>query len=156
MIAEIRSARDRLDFQYKLVQGEFDKVDVRLQNVFSNQLALKSAGLVEKSVQYVLNEYARRRSNETIANFVLKQVSWENSLNCEKISKLLDRFDRGWWPEVESSTSEESRLAVDSLKTIRDQIAHGGENGTGMVTIIRYHQASLQFVDGLLSVVLPE
>lgn len=122
MISEIRAARDKIAAQYVLVQAELDKVDVRLQTVFANQMAIRSAGLVEKSVQLILAEYARRRSNEVLANFISKHVAWENSLNCEKIQKLLDRFDKDWWPKTFQATTEEGRLAVDSLKTIRDQL----------------------------------
>ena len=54
MIQEIRAARDKLTFQFNLILQEKDKVDLRLQAVFSNQMAIRSAGLVEKSVQLIL------------------------------------------------------------------------------------------------------
>lgn len=155
MLVEIRSARDRLSAQFALIEVEKDKVDVRLLALFSNQMAIRSAGLVEKSVQMILAEYARRRSNSEIARFVQRQAEWENSLNCDKIEKLLDRFNKDWWRSLVETTSEESRLAVDSLKNIRDQLAHGGDNGTGLVNIRAYFQASSSLIDELSELLLP-
>jgi hypothetical protein len=156
MLVEIRSRRDRISSQFALIEAEKDKVDVRLLSLFANQMALRCAGLVEKSVQLILAEYARRRANPEIARFVQRQAEWENSLNCEKIEKLLDRFNKDWWRDIEASTTEESRLAIDSLKNIRDQLAHGGENGTGLVSILSYHIASSQLVDQLSALLIPD
>lgn len=155
MIQEIRSARDRITAQFAMIDAAPAEVDLRLVGLMANQMALRCAGLVEKSVQLIVAEYARRRSNETISRYVQKHVEWENSLNCEKIARLLEWFDSSWWAQIEASASEESRLAIDSLKTIRDQLAHGRDNGTGLVNIKRYFAASCDLIDKLEALLLP-
>ncbi len=156
LLTEIRSQRDRIDFQFKLIEGQQDQIDIRLLGLAANQMALRCAGLVERSVQLILAEYARLRSTPEIARYVQRNAEWENSLNCEKIERLLERFDPKWWPSIKSKVNEEARSGVDSLKTIRDQLAHGGDNGTGLTSTKKYHQGSCRLIDELHNVLLPD
>lgn len=155
MLADIRSARDKIEFQFNLIAQEEAQTDLRLLGLASNQMALRCAGLVERSVQLILAEYARLRSTPQIARFVQKHAEWENSLNCQKIEKLLGRFDEGWWPSILAGVDEEATLGLDSLKNIRDQLAHGNDNGTGLASIRKYHSASCRLIDRMDHVILP-
>lgn len=136
------------------MESASNSVDIKLLSVFSNHLAIKSAGLIEKSLQYTLDEYCRRRSSAFIANFVRKMAERENSLNCEKIRNFLDRFDSSWWSEIQQDLDEPVFVAIDSLKTIRDQIAHGNHNGTGLITIKQYYENVVIFCTTMQKVIL--
>lgn len=131
-----------------------DDADLALQHVFSSHLVLASAGHVEKSTIHILSEYARQRGDTKLGRFVDKAVSRNNSLNCEKIKKILDMFDPEWWDQLEHSTGVDVRDSVDSLKTLRDQIAHGHRNGTGFSVVNNYYLHSTQFVRSLSMVVV--
>lgn len=156
MLADIRSSRDRIDAQFKLIEEHQQQADIRLLGLAANQMALRCAGLVERSVQLILAEYARQRATPQIARYVQKNAEWENSLNCEKIERLLSKFDSNWWPQIANQVDDESRFAVDSLKNIRDQLAHGNDNGTGLTSIRKYHIASCRLIDKLHDVLLPQ
>lgn len=147
MIAEVRAAKDRIAYLFTALDREKDNMDLRLQGVFANHLALKAAGFVEKSVQLTVAEYARRHSNPLVSSYVLRTIEWENSLNCEKIEKILSRFDPGWWPTISAHLTEENLSAIDSLKNIRDQLAHGGDNGTGFTVIRRYFESAIVVIE---------
>lgn len=101
-------------------------------------LVLAGAGHVEQSVINILSEYGRLNGNPKIRRFVEKTIARNNSLNCEKIKTVTDQFDADWWIQLEATTSEVDRVAVDSLKTLRDQIAHGKRNGTGFSIVEGY------------------
>lgn len=103
--------------------------------------------MVETSIIQILSEYGRLNGNPRIKRFVEKTVERNNSLNCEKIKKILDNFDIAWWPSIQGRCSPEVLEAVDSLKTLRDQLAHGKENGTGLHTVKRYHENAKVFVE---------
>ena len=55
---------------------------------------------------------------------------------------------------VAAQTSAANIAAVDSLKTLRDQIAHGKNNGTGYGTVKGYYQRAKAFVVDFNSVIL--
>ena len=120
--------------------------DPRIQNVFANHIVLAGAGYVENAIIATLSEYGRVHGNARIARFVEKSVARNNSLNCEKIAAILHQFDKTWWHTIESITKIENLSAIDSLKTLRDQIAHGKPNGTGFITVRDYYNKSKVFV----------
>lgn len=144
---------NRIDALIATMNAAVDNVDLRIQNVFANHIVLVGAGYVEDAVLATLSEYGRAHGNPRIARFVEKAVSRNNSLNCEKIEKILHQFDKDWWPEIEARTSSENISAIDSLKTLRDQIAHGKPNGTGYITVRDYYTRSKRFVLDFATVV---
>ena len=134
MIQDVRAAKDRIVYLFDALDREKDRINLRIQGVFANHLALKAAGFVEKSVQLELADYARRHGNSQVSKYVLRTIEWENSLNCEKIEKILSQLDPTWWGKLADELSEENLSAMNSLKNIRDQLAHGGDNGTQILS----------------------
>lgn len=153
-LPRIDSEEQRLAKLSSDLRTAVDDADLALQHVFSSHLILAGAGHVEKSVIHILSEYGRQNGNAEIRRFVEKSVSRNNSLNCEKIKKILDLFNASWWGQLEAGTSNDVRDSVDSLKTLRDQIAHGHRNGTGFTVVNGYYLHSRDFVRALSLVVL--
>src|SRR5271168_3187059 len=89
------------------------------------------------------------RSHPVIREFVRATVEWENSLNCAKIERILGTFDRKIWESLKSAMTNEEIAAIDSLKALRDQIAHGKDNNTGYFVIARYFEAIADFPEKL-------
>lgn len=128
--------------------------DLSIQHVFSSHLILAGAGHVEHSIIHVLSEYGRIHGNLVIKRYIEKSVSRNNSLNCEKIETICNQFSSAWWSELEETTLQVERDAVDSLKTLRDQVAHGQRNGTGYSVVKGYVQNAKSFVRKFSVVVL--
>lgn len=145
--SEIRSDRDRINNLFKSISIEQHKVDISLLSVFSSFMAIKAAGYVEKSVKEILSEYARRNTNKQILQYISSTVEYENSLNCEKIQKIFDRFEKSWWEKIDQKLDQSIREGVNSLKTIRDQIAHGKHNGTGLTIVKQYFDSSTKLIE---------
>ena len=124
-------------------------ININSQHILSSHLVLAGSGHVEKSVIQILSNYGSTHGNSAIQKYIQKNVSMKNSLNCEKIEKILNEFDKSWWDSVEKLTTESQRSSVDSLKTLRDQVAHGKANGTGLVVIKKYVQDAKIFVQKL-------
>lgn len=146
--------RDRIDSLLKLLEESIDRVDDRAQHVFANHLVLAASGYIETSTLAILSEYAIRHGDEKFGRYVEKTISRENSLSCEKIKNILEKFDKGWWGALEAETPIDAASAIDSLKTLRDQIAHGKVNGTGFSTVRDYYARAKRFVDDFAAVVL--
>lgn len=136
-----------------LDKGVID-ADLGLQHVFSSYLVLAGAGHIENSVIHILSEYGRTHGNSAVKRFIEKTIARNNSLNCEKIKIILDQFDVTWWSLLEAATLESEREAVDSLKTLRDQIAHGHRNGTGFSVVNGYFDSAKSFIQKFSTVVL--
>lgn len=147
MVLQTIDARQKsIDYAIKVMDAAAPDADFSVLGIFSNHLAIRAAGHVELSVQEVLSEYARVRGNTQLSLYVRRSVERNNSLNCEKIKAITDSFDKDWWLAIEGHTSKVSRDAVDSLKTIRDQLAHGNHNGTGLAVIKQYYADAKVFV----------
>ena len=151
---QISSEEQRLNKLAKDLRDAADDADLNIQHVFSSHLILAGAGHVENSVIYILSEYGRINGNPAIKRFVEKTVSRNNSLNCDKIKAISDQFQLEWWSHIEATTKDAERDAVDSLKTLRDQIAHGRRNGTGFTVVKGYLDCAKVFVQKFSLVVL--
>ena len=150
----ITSNEARLDKLAADLHVAVNEADLNLQHVFSSHLVLAGAGHVEKSVIHILSEYSRKHGNPAISRYVEKTVARNNSLNCNKIKTISDQFNPDWWTKIEGETLPTERSAVDSLKTLRDEIAHGGENRTGFTTVKDYFFNAKTFVRKFSVVVL--
>lgn len=130
-------------------------IDDRIHPVFSKYVVFAGSGLIENSISATLNEYCGSHSNQQIQKFISKYIKWQNSFNCNKIKELLNRFDRHWWQEIEDKTTKEERISIDSLKNLRDTLAHGGRNGTRYHVVIQYYRDAKNFVDVVEKVINP-
>lgn len=146
--------RDRIDSLLTLLEASIDKVDDRAQHIFANHLVLAASGYIETSTLAILSEYAARRGDRRLLRFIEKTISRENSIGCEKIKIILEKLDKDWWETLETATPVDATSAVDSLKTLRDQVAHGKVNGTGFTTVRNYYVRSKRFVEDFAAVVL--
>ncbi|WP_407936853.1 HEPN domain-containing protein [Jiella pelagia] len=146
---ELRSEKDRITSLFILMKKDLISLDSRLQSAFAGYMIVQSSGFIERSVSALLGEYGSRRSNAEISRFLQKTVERENSLNCEKIEKILSRFQKSWWPNISLDLEAGVTEAVDSLKTLRDQIAHGRTNGTGLLVVEGYFVKAVTLVERL-------
>lgn len=153
-LQKITSEEQRISRLIADLRSAAECADLSLQHVFSSHLVLESAGHIENSIILILSEYGRINGNPAIRRFVEKTVARNNSLNCEKIRTVSDQFNLTWWPRLMTATSDSERDAVDSLKTLRDQIAHGHRNGTGLSIVEGYFSCAKVFVQEFSIVVL--
>lgn len=151
----VKSAIQQLDSLIPTLDAAANAAPISMQPVYSTFLIIRASGIAENSMAAILGEYSLVRGNSQLSKFVDKSVSWENSLNCKKIANILDRFDTDWWKTIEQNTSDAQRSAVDSLKALRDQVAHGRSNGTGFNIIRQYYQELRTFIEVVGNVVLP-
>ena len=97
-------------------------------------------------------EFTRPRAHTQIVSYVDTTMSWEGSINRFKLERILGRFDKRWFQSLESAADAAEKNAVDSVKELRDQLAHGNDNGTGYATARSYHFLVRNYVDHLLAI----
>jgi len=130
-------------------------LDPQVQSALASLLAMRAAGLIENGVKDVLTHYGQINGNERIKRYVYETISYENSLNCAKIKTVLNRFDPDWWPDIDALLTNAERAAVNSLKGIRDRVAHGNAPGAGYVTIRDYYGECKTFIEKVGNRILP-
>ncbi len=146
----------RIDHLVTTLDSTVDSVDPIIQNLYASQVVLAAAGYVESATTHILSEYAQRHGgNPRVSRYIARTVLRNNSLNCEKIKNILDRFDSEWWLTLDRETSDQKKSAVNSLKNLRDAIAHGKQNGTGYTTVKTYYSECKKFVADMCDVILP-
>ena len=128
------------------VRAEANACALPFQHVYTSYLVVRAAGMIELALREVLGEYASRRGSAELRSFISNTVARENSINCEKLQRVLDRFDSAWWADIYAMTSAPQRTAIDSLKTLRDQFAHGQPNGTGFAIAEGYYNLAKPFL----------
>jgi hypothetical protein len=143
-----------LDARLSHVVTQFDRQpDYLIQTHLGKYLIIVTSGYFEQVVQASLTEFARHRSPPEIANYVDSTLSWEGSINRHKLARILNRFDGKWFTEIEKLAQPAEKQAIDSVKELRDQLAHGNENGTGYAAARNYHFLVRSYSDHLFSVI---
>lgn len=126
-----------------------DNDDTRIQGYLAKYLVIMASAYIEISVKEELSAFCSAKSHPCISEFVKTTVSWENSLGCSKIELILNKFDKRIWQSLEQMLTDEEKLSIDSLKALRDQIAHGKDNNTGYLIVSRYFNAIVNFPEKL-------
>lgn len=144
----------RIDILVSKLRTSVNDVEGVLQNVYANHVVLAVAGYVEHATIQILTQYGKNNGNPEISRYIERTVSRNNSLNCAKIKTILHEFDESWWPEIKGIASQQSMASVDSLKALRDEIAHGKPNGTGFFTVSDYYSNCKSFVSHMRNVIL--
>jgi len=133
--------------------AKFDKQsDIYLQSHIARYLIIVTAGYFEQVVQVALRKFTKPRASPQIISYVEATLAWEGSINRAKLLHILDRFDPSWFPKIEARANDAQKNAVDSIKDLRDQLAHGAENGTGYGVAKMYHAGVRGYAEHLVAV----
>lgn len=146
---QILALEARIDYLISKIDAQ---ADIFLQSHLGRYLLILTAGYFEQAVQSALTQFTQARAQPQIVNYISTSLGWEGSINRDKLGRILDRFDRAWFIQLESATTDAEKNALDSVKELRDQLAHGVDNGTGYGVIKSYHQLVRSYVGHLLTV----
>ena len=160
---DVYSSMQKLDDKIQLlevvmnqIEHEIDGLDfAKIQTIAANYLAVAASGLLETGVQTILVEFAENHSSPRVSKYVERELSWKSTLNCHKIDSLLAHFEPSWKEEFCKRRSKAQRDAINSLKTLRDCVAHGKHNGTRYTVVKDYYKKSTDVLNMLAEIVNP-
>jgi hypothetical protein len=92
---------------------------------WSKYLCVLVCGFLEVSVVEIYSEFARNKSQVSVANYVQRQLRGFQNPKMEKILSLAGSFNSSWRDALEKATVGELKDAVDSIVNNRNNIAHG-------------------------------
>lgn len=95
----------------------------------SRYLCLLISGYFEQVFRNVLKDYIQKQSNESIKNFVSKEVlDKTNNFNMDKLRQYISDLNSIWYDEIKSiACFDEYSESVDYIYTNRNKIAHGSD-----------------------------
>lgn len=136
--------RDRLDYLFKQVGSLPDPF---LQGHWARYLCVLVSGFLENSVRILYGEYARKKAEPFVANFVDKQLKSIQNPTMGKILDLTRSFNPIWEYNLKAATEGQYKDAVDSIVDNRNKIAHGEDVGIGYVTIQEYYKSAIKVIE---------
>jgi len=143
-LVEIARQRRRLD---DLFQKAKNLADPEIQSHWSRYLCVLVSGFLENSVRITYTEYARKRADVSVADFVESRLRQFQNPKMGSILELAGGFSQEWRQRLERDTSGQLGESVNSIVGNRHKIAHGESVGLTLHTLTQYYGDALRVVD---------
>jgi len=143
-LVEITRQRQRLD---DLFQKARSLPDAEIQSHWSRYLCVLVSGFLENSVRITYTEYARKRADSTVADFVETRLRQFQNPKMGTILELAGGFSQDWRQKLEVDTNGQLCESVNSIVGNRHKIAHGESVGLTLHTLMQYYDDALRVVD---------
>jgi hypothetical protein len=114
--------------------------------------AVLVAGFIERSVEVIVLDRLSHRAHPRVMKFITAWFRKGTNYDCEAITQLLDRFDLQWGDRFRAFLGNNSRYAdsVTSIYTLRNSVAHGGDQNRGLAGVETLYVDCKEVVEGLV------
>jgi hypothetical protein len=143
-LGEITRQRQRIDELFQKARG---LADAEVQSHWSRYLCVLVRGFLENSVRITYVEYARKRADTAVADFVENRLRQFQNPKMGTILELAGGFSQEWRQQLERDTTGRLGESVNSIVGNRHKIAHGESVGLTLHTLIQYYGDALKVVD---------
>jgi len=151
--ASIHSHRQRIEAVFARSSSLSD--DTELLADHARYLCVLVSGFIEKALSEVVLEHARRCGSPSLQRYVECNTSRFTNANSEKVLQLLGSFDTDWRKDMEEFIVDEYKDALDSVISLRHQIAHGSSVGVTYVRIKKYFDSIIKVVERIQDLCIP-
>lgn len=134
---EVARLRSKLDATFK--RASLIGPDPELLSDFAKYLCVLVCGYVEQAVVELLMEHSRRNGAPTLQRFVEARTSRLTNLNCEILRQVLGNFDPAWGDDIAKLLVDDTKDALNSVVSLRNNIAHGESVGLTYQRIVDYY-----------------
>ena len=103
--------------------------EISLIGEWGRYLCVMTAGFLERGIQMIYQDFADRSASPRVAHFVSRNLNYVQNPNAEKFLQTAGNFDNEWRQELEEYFANNARPkeAINSIISLRNSIAHGGE-----------------------------
>lgn len=151
--AAIHSHRQRIEAAFS--RSESLQHDAELLADHAKYLCVLVSGFVEKAMAEIVLEHARRVGAPSLQRYVERNTSRFTNANSTKIIQLLGSFDPDWEKVMGAFIVDEYKDALDSIISLRHQIAHGSSVGVTYVRIKKYFESVIKVIERIQDVCIP-
>lgn len=114
-------------------------------------MCVRVSGFLEQSLLAAARSLCEARSSREALRFSLSWLERAPNPRSDEIVKLVNRFDSAWSQQLRDLLSEDERQTrVNSLLGIRNDIAHGKNQGVSKTQVWEYYQLAVELVDWVL------
>jgi hypothetical protein len=114
-------------------------------------MCVRVSGFLEQSLLAAARSLCEARSSREALRFSLSWLERAPNPRSDEIVKLVNRFDSAWSQQLRELLSEDERQTrVNSLLGIRNDIAHGKNQGVSKTQVWEYYQLAVELVDWVL------
>lgn len=130
--------RARLDAAFLRVSN-LPSDDQETRADFARYLCVLVAGFVETAVASLATAYCRQRSQPPVGNYAAAQLARLQNLNSDRLGQVISAFEPAWGKDLTLFMEGSRKDALDSVLSLRNQIAHGRSVGLTYVRIQEYY-----------------
>ncbi len=114
--------------------------------------AVLVCGFIERSVEVIILERLSRRAHPRVIRFVAAWFKKGTNYDCEAICQLFERFDLTWGQRFRQymATNNGPVESVESVYTLRNSVAHGGDQNRGLAGVKLLYEDSKKVVDAMI------
>jgi hypothetical protein len=131
---------------------EYVRLERRIENVLENAprapeevrsdllklAAVLSAGYVELACQEIFGRYSAARASEEVGSFVAGQLKRFQNMTPTRVCDLASMFSPAGGEAVRAHMEDRIEASLESLVTLRNNIAHGRDMAVGHAILRQY------------------
>lgn len=153
--SRVSAAEARLDSTFERVRAvPFENGELRSD--CARYLCVLVSGYLETAVVDLIIAYASAVSHPRTARLVERKLTRTTNLKAEPLAQLIGALDSDWEAGLREYLGDERKASLDSLVSLRHEIAHGNPTGVTLVTVTTYYGAIKETVDYLSQLLDPE
>lgn len=159
--SKVVSYIDKLDAKVKVidktlcVMRDHDEY-FKIANICSHNLIIETSSLIEIGTKEIIISFCSNKSSTQIQKYLFQKLNNEHVSNVKSIKCLLERFNPDWAEQFlcKMNKNDEQKVAINSIRAIRNSVAHGGSNVIGIVRVKNYYNHSKRTVNILAEIIL--
>lgn len=99
--------------------------------------AVLACGYIERCVEVVILDRISHRAHARVVGFIKTHFKKGTNYDCEAINQLLERFEKSWADKfrAEIAKNEQWTSSLSSLYSLRNSIAHGGDQNRSLIGV---------------------
>lgn len=129
--------------------------DPELQAKMAKFLCIRVGGYVEVFIKERITKFVEdRKSHKIIKSYIQAAVKNITNLNDKKMAEFLRSFSSDWADYYESNVTDEMRSSLGSVYSLRNNIAHGGNDSLSLLVLKKHYsniEQLLEIVDKSIS-----
>ena len=130
--------------------------DIELLSHWARYFCVLAAGLLENALTGLYTEYVTRTAAGPVASYAKSRLITIQNPKADRFVEVARSFDPLWALSLEQFLADDGRKdAVDSIMSIRHQVAHGKNAGITLARISDYLERAVEVIEFIEGQVRP-
>ena len=115
--------------------------DDEVKSLLAKIICIRISGLLEVAIKSRISDYSDNKTPKEIKRFLTQKFKDITNLKSSKLCDVLGTFSSDWKSSFEKEISENQQLksSLDSLITLRNDIAHGQTCSISLNNVQQYY-----------------